>query len=232
MKWWLAMACGLAMLAFANAGHADDSDARLQLVPYLPGHPAVVRMAPGTGVLIMLAQGEHIQTIRLSDPSAYQVNVAAVGDSLFLCQTRPLLQAAMTIETDQRRYEFSLIASEDLNVPYLVRFSYFVPTADAVRPLSAPSPRAEELTGYKLHGTKALRPQSIVDDGERTFIRWAPNQPIPAVFAMDPLGHEAMVDGYMREGTFTIDRVHDKLVFRIDKAVTTASRQTKKRKRL
>jgi type IV secretion system protein VirB9 len=231
MKLWLAMTCGLAMFAFAGVSHAENSDARLQLVPYLPGHPAVVRMVPGTGVLIMLAQGEHIQTIRLSDPSAYQVNVAAVGDSLLLRQTRPLQQAAMTIETDQRGYEFSLIASEDLNVPYLVHFSYSVPILNAVPSPSAPSAQAEALTGYKLRGTKALRPQSIVDDGERTFIQWAPNQPIPAVFAMDPLGHEAMVDGYMREGTFTIDRVHDKLVFRIDKAVMTASRQVKKRKR-
>lgn len=219
----------MALLAFATTGHADDNDARLQLVHYLPDHTTVVRMAPATGVLIMLARDEHIETIRLSDPSAYQVNVAVAGDSLFLRQIRPLQQASMSIDTDQRRYEFSLITSDGLNIPYLVHFSYSDPTSDSARSLPMPSSRvAEDLTSYRLSGNKALRPQSIVDDGERTFIKWPDDQPIPAVFAIDRLGQEAMVDGYMREGIVTIDRVHDKLVFRIDKTIATASRRARK----
>lgn len=42
---------------------------------------------------------------------------------------------------------------------------------------------------------------------------------------------EAMVDGYMRNSVFTIDHVHQQLVFRIDNATATASRLPRKGKK-
>jgi type IV secretion system protein VirB9 len=37
------------------------------------------------------------------------------------------------------------------------------------------------------------------------------------VFGIGFNGEEEVVDGYMRDGVFTIDRVYGELVFRIDK---------------
>jgi type IV secretion system protein VirB9 len=47
------------------------------------------------------------------------------------------------------------------------------------------------------------------------------------VFAIGPTGDEQVVDGYMRDGLFVIDRVHEELVFRIDKAMATARRSVR-----
>lgn len=76
---------------------------------------------------------------------------------------------------------------------------------------------APGMTTYRLKGAALLRPIRIGDDGTHTYIEWSADQPIPAVFAIDPRGAEQIVDGYMRGDLFTIDRVYPRLVFRIDK---------------
>ena len=80
------------------------------------------------------------------------------------------------------------------------------------------------ITGYRLSGEKSLRPSRIGDDGIHTYIEWTENQALPAVFAVNALGEEEMVDGYMRQDIFTIDRVHERLVFRIGKKLAKAER--------
>jgi type IV secretion system protein VirB9 len=77
---------------------------------------------------------------------------------------------------------------------------------------------------YRLSGEAALRPSRIGDDGERTYIEWGKYQSLPAVFGIGTNGEEEVVDGYMREGVFTIDRVYTELVFRIDRKRAKARR--------
>lgn len=84
--------------------------------------------------------------------------------------------------------------------------------------------RTAAMTGYKLSGEKSLRPSRIGDDGVHTYIEWSEDQALPAVFAVNALGEEEMVDGYMRQDIFTIDRVHQRLVFRIGKKLAKAER--------
>jgi type IV secretory pathway VirB9-like protein len=87
------------------------------------------------------------------------------------------------------------------------------------------SSTSQEMVGrYKLSGAAELRPAQISDDGTHTYIVWAPDQALPAVFAVNARGTEEMVDGYMRNDIFTIDRVHPQLVFRIDKKLARAKR--------
>ncbi len=80
---------------------------------------------------------------------------------------------------------------------------------------------------YRLSGEKSLRPVRIGDDGTHMYLEWDEEQALPAVFALNALGEEEMVDGYMRSGVFTIDRVHRDLVFRIGKKRARAKRVSK-----
>ncbi len=97
-----------------------------------------------------------------------------------------------------------------------------VPAALAQATVAAPA--APEMTSYRLKGSTSVRPSRIGDDGQRTYIQWDEDQPIPAVFAPDKRGQEQIVDGYMRGDLFTIDRVYPRLVFRIDKDMAEAIR--------
>ena len=84
---------------------------------------------------------------------------------------------------------------------------------------------AQDMAGrYRVSGAVELRPVRISDDGTHTYIVWAPDQALPAVFAVSPAGAEEMVDGYMRNDVFTIDRIQPQLVFRIDKKLARAKR--------
>ena len=77
---------------------------------------------------------------------------------------------------------------------------------------------------YRMSGARDLRPVSVGEDGAKTYITWGADQAIPAVFAVDPAGKEEMVDGYVRSGTYTIDRVCNELVFRMDRQLARAKR--------
>lgn len=77
---------------------------------------------------------------------------------------------------------------------------------------------------YKISGDPSLRPARISDDGTHMYLEWAEDQALPAVFAVNAQAEEEMVDGYMRQGIFTIDRIHNRLVFRIDKKRARAER--------
>lgn len=105
-------------------------------------------------------------------------------------------------------------------------------TAACAPPLPAPAATdqavgsaAPETTGrYRLSGERVLRPVQMSDDGLRTYIVWGPEQALPAVFAITATGAEEIADGHMRDGVFTIDRVHPRLIFRIDKKAARAER--------
>jgi type IV secretion system protein VirB9 len=96
-----------------------------------------------------------------------------------------------------------------------------------VLPPVAMNPQAPRVPGavYKLSGDRRLLPISIQDDGARVYLRWSASQALPAVFAVGDQGQEEVVNGYMRDDTFVIDRVYGRLVFRIDKARALASRK-------
>jgi type IV secretory pathway VirB9-like protein len=83
----------------------------------------------------------------------------------------------------------------------------------------------QPMRGYRLKGASALLPVAIGDDGRRTYIQWRDDQPMPATFAIGADGQEEIVDGYVRAGIYTIDRVYPRLVFRIDKLAVMARRE-------
>lgn len=86
-------------------------------------------------------------------------------------------------------------------------------------------PDESSVTGrYRLSGDEVVKPAAISDDGRKTYISWLVDQAMPAVFAIGPTGEEEMVEGHMRDGVFTIDRVYRELVFRIDREKASAKR--------
>ncbi|HEX8415509.1 MAG TPA: hypothetical protein VF637_16750, partial [Sphingomicrobium sp.] len=47
---------------------------------------------------------------------------------------------------------------------------------------------------------------------------------LPAVFFLDRRGRETLANGYMRNGTFVLDSIFDRLLFRIDRQTARAER--------
>jgi len=214
----LAVLPGSALAQQAPTPSFDDP--RLQSVAYDPTRPVRLVAFPNSTLTVMLLLGDRIERLVLSDPAAFDVDVTGPGDGLHIAPLRADGAATLLVDTSLRRYEFDLATGEGLAAAYLVRF------VDPSSPSnSAPATAARPMIGeYRLSGERALLPSKIGDDGERTYLEWSEYQSLPAVFGIGANGEEEVVDGYMREGIFTIDRVYGELVFRIDRKRAKARR--------
>ena len=199
-------------------------DPRLQtLVPQEGQRARLVAFPEGTLTLIM-APGERIERVVISDSSAFRVAITGHNDSLSIAPLRPGAQATMAVETGSGRQEYDLETGSGLAAAYVVRI--VAPDAALEEDFRQDlRPDLATMNGrYRLKGDRALRPQRIADDGVKTYIEWDAAQSLPAVLGIGPTGEEEVVAGHMRDGLFTIDRVYSELVFRIDRAKTTAVR--------
>ena len=113
----------------------------------------------------------------------------------------------MTVVTSVRVYLFELTPFNGHRRKWPLRFASAIPTRPA--PTRPSRPRREQvLEGrYRVSGARALRPSRISDDGRHTYIEWPRDRSIPAVYAIDAQGREALVNGMMRDDIFVIDSV-------------------------
>lgn len=232
MKFLLAVASTMLLCAAPLAAQVfpmpGPDTPRIQTAQWHPDEPVVLTALSQTALTVMLEPGETIRRATLGGNPVWEVVVSAEADSFQITPLFGAVPASLTVETDRRVYQFLLETGEGLQAAYLVRLqfgggAYGLPT-------QAGQDRAD-LTGldwsYRLRGDQSVRPASVRDNGAKTVIEYAPGQSLPAVFAIGPTGDEEVVDGYMRDGVFVIDRVHEELVFRIDKAKATARRITR-----
>ena len=225
----LACLCFLLLASPVSAHEWPTTDQRYRTVQYDGRSTYSVSASPDTNQLLLFAQDERIQSVILSDPNAYYVSVSGSGDSLAFKAVNRSSLALMSVQTDQRSYHIELTAGRAGPVPEVIRFAYTIEGAEPQRP--AVPPKMLETVSYRLSGSKELRPASINDDGQKTYIAWRDNQAMPAIFAIGPSGNEQMVDGYVRAGLFTIDRTYEEFVFRIDRRSAKARRVVKKERK-
>lgn len=200
-----------------------SSDRRVQTVAWSQDGVIPLAVEPGSSLTLILSASERIANVTVGDSAAFQVVVAGSGDSLFVKPLATFARTNMTVMTDARRYLFMLDSSGGPGSPYVVQLSYPAAASQGTLP-EQPSLALAEGT-WNVTGDRNLRPLKIRDDGLKTYIQWAPDQALPAVFAIPPSGGEEVVDGYMRDTVFVIDRVHPKLVFRIDNHTAIARRR-------
>lgn len=210
------------------------ADSRVETFLFEPGKRYVLRTAVDGTVTVILSPGESINQVTLGDPRSFDAAISPQGDSLVLRTLRPVRGTSLAVQSNLRSYEFDVVVGPPNDVAYAVRFG-FTPMSvqPAPMPMGPPDGQLSPVAGgstYQLKGAAALLPVSVREDGRRTYIEWGPDQALPAVFALNSAGDEETVDGYMRGGLFTIDRVHDRLVFRLGKSAARARRITPKKR--
>jgi type IV secretion system protein VirB9 len=201
-------------------------DPRIQTVVYDANQVVQLQVAAGYQLAIEFAPDERIENVAVGDSGAWQITPNKRGDHLFIKTAQAGVTTNLTVVTDARSYVFELqpMFGPLPDMAYTVRFTYPAPATAAVATAPVPEPGR-----YKLGGIKALRPSQIDDDGVHTYIIWPADRPLPAIFAIDAKGQEMLVDGAMRNGQYVIDDVKQRLVFRLDKDVATATRLKRKR---
>lgn len=222
MRWAaLLMAVLIAPVAGAQTRPiSGPGDPRIQTIAYDANQVVQLQIAGGYQLTIEFG-GERIENIALGDSAAWQVTPNRRGDHLFIRSLTAGATTNMTVVTDARTYAFELspLYGPLPDMAFTLRFTY--PEAAT---LTKAATAAETVGRYRLRGTHAIRPIAIDDDGAKTYIAFAPDRPLPAIFAIDALGRETLVDGAMRDGHYVLDSVRQKLIFRLDKATASATR--------
>jgi type IV secretion system protein VirB9 len=220
----------LATLAVAPATgqvlpHPGNGDPHIQSVEYAANQVVELTTAPGFELTVGLAPDDAIESVAVGDSADWQVSASHSGDHLFVKALSGGASTNMTVVTTNRVYVFDLIAlpAPSPTMAYTVQFIY-PPTmlaGESANDLGVPAKIVGE---YVVHGDHALRPASIGDDGEHTYIVWPADVALPATYFRDDHGVETLANGHMRNGTYVIDSVHPELVFRIDKHDARAER--------
>lgn len=197
---------------------------RIQTVRWVPEQAIVLTALPATTLTVMLEPGEVIGRATLSGSRTWEIAVSAEANSFQVTPQPGASSASLFVQTDARIYEFLLETNRGLMAAYLVRLEYGPIGPSPVPEAEGTNAIADLTWGYRLRGDREVRPVSVRDNGEKTVITYTPGQALPAVFAKGPTGDEEVIDGYMRGEVFVIDRVHQELVFRIDREKATARR--------
>ena len=219
---------GLALLAAPLAAQVQPrsagGDPRVQVVDYSDDQVVQLQAMPGYQLTVEFGPDEQIESVAVGDSAAWQATPNRRGDHLFVKPIQAGISTNMTVVTSVRVYLFELTPfnGPTSEIAFTVRFSYpDAGSADATQQAEA----EQILEGrYRVSGARSLRPSRISDDGRHTYIEWPRDRSIPAVYAIDAQGREALVNGMMRDDIFVIDSVAQRLVFRIDRATARATR--------
>jgi len=227
MRWGLVI-LGLLTptMALADIVPAPDrADPRVLQAEYIAGAAIRVQVAVGQNLTVLLPRNEQVVSVELSEPLEWSIKVdQETSDSFVLSPLRPAEDSQAKIVTKSHTYNLAL--SSDPSADPALYLRILSPGQSSVA--SAKSTSAPVKMVWKLSGNRELMPSSIRDDGEKTYVEWNADQAIPAVLAIDRLGREEMINAYMRGSVFTIDRVYDHLVFRLDKVYAEARRKKAK----
>lgn len=224
----------LALLLCAAPVHSqlvpqpENGDPRLQVVDFDPGQVILLRGAPGYQVTVLLSPDEQVQSVAVGNGGAWNVGSDQSRSRLFVKALSDSQPTNMTVITTVRVYNFQLVPAE-IDAPYFVRIRY----AQAATPLVPDgyvdvSSVKRRLSRYRIAGAKVLRPTSVSEDGERTYIIFPPDIDLPAVYEIDGSGNEQLTSGTMRDDVFVIDRVVTALTFRRDRLLARAERLREK----
>jgi len=226
----MAIAFGPAPNAVAGeTGIAGFQDARIKTNFYDPGEVYRVVSHFGFVTSIQFKKGETVESVQLGDSVSWSVERLARGDMLSIV---PLEEAArgtnMTVTTDSRVYVFDMVARHAASpdapeMTFLYRFDYPITAeeieaeamalaAEAVKVdgfddvIRTAQTEGEALNGaYRATGAPLLTPAAMIDDGEKTYLRFRKGASHPAAFLVARDGSESSVNtSTLADGTLVI----------------------------
>ena len=211
----------------ATAPTPAGADPRLRVVLYDPLQVVALRGVLGYQTMIAFDPAERIENVAIGDSLNWQVVPNRQGNLLFV---KPMAKAPltnMTVVTNMRRYAFELSIvparpGDDSAVIYELRFEYPPPATPVVTrpaPLAAAPPQ-DVNHAYSYEGSTQNLPVRVFDDGHVTYFRFADGASLPAIFAVEADGSEAVVNFRSQDGYVVVDRLARAFILRSGKVQT------------
>lgn len=246
-RFFLIAMCLLPALALAEqTPQKGPYDPRVRVVDYNPLN--VVRLSTFYGVSthVQFADGEKINDVAVGDDLAWKV--VPRGNHLFIKPQQTRADTNVTVVTSLHTYQFALVvqprpardakAWADPNLIFSLTFRY--PEEEAARRAAsagkeavdarlgearaAPSQAGKDGRNrdYWVAGSDEISPTAAHDDGRFIFLTFSRNRDMPAVYAVDAQGHEALVNTSVVDGnTIVVQRLVPRLILRKGDAVAS-----------
>ena len=221
----LALLAGPVLLAgpaLAVVPHPGAGDRRIHEIDYDPAQVVELRSALGLQLSVEFDLGEKIENVAIGDSLGWQVTPNRRANLLFLKPMSARPPTNMTVVTNLRRYNFQLSVQKRATAatPFSVRFLYAEPVVAMIAPPPPPPPPLERNAAYSYDGSTHALPVKVFDDGQDTYFSFRAEEDMPAIFAVDPDGAEAVVNTRQYYGYVVVDRIARGFVLRRGKEIT------------
>ena len=231
----------LAMIAAAPAAHALDigersyHDGRVKYFTYEEDEVYRIGVHFGFVTSIRFEKGEHVESVQVGDGVSYKIEPLKRGDLLSIVplEEERRVPTNMIVTTRGRNgtrlYVFDIAAghaTSGTDTTYLYRFHYPAPPPDAARDIAKADGAADVVAvaqangrdlnfSYRADGDDLMTPDMMFDDGQKTYLRFKPLSPVPAVFAVGQDRSEASVNtSVLPDGTLVVHTVRPRFTLR------------------
>lgn len=244
MKRLLCIALLLPSLAWAELTPPKGKfDSRVRMVDYNPAEVYKIRTFYGVSTHVQFAEGETMTDVALGDKDAWEVEPRK--SHLFIKPKAQKADTNLTVVTNKRVYQFALEveprhtrderAWKHQDLVYSLSFRY--PNEEAVRlavqaaaaetkamdkaikTRLAAANKGEQNRDYWVAGSQEISPTAARDDGRFIYLTFSGNRDMPAVYAVDNEGNEALVNTNVEGNEIVVQRLVRKLVLRKGNAV-------------
>lgn len=238
MKFFAFILC-LVVLPFSASAlevpHGGEYDERVKFVDYNPAEVVGLTAHYGFSTHIEFAPGESILKIGMGDHQAW--DLGHLGNHLFIKPKADKAGTNMTVLTDRHVYNFELDAHSSLRgahpVPndmvFQLKFRY--PSEEALRAQAVAQNSAlqDKLNNhdgpqpqnwnYWVKGSEELAPNVAYDDRRFTYLTFANNKEMPAVYVENSDGTESLVNAHVEGDVIVAHKIARKFVLRKGKLV-------------
>lgn len=215
----------------AQQTYPSTKDARIRFVDYDAHDVVTVFGKVGADTLIMFEDDEQIEDLSGGDTDAWAVGVTKAKNGFFIKPSAVSPATNAHVVTSKRVYSIDLKLAPKGQINYLTVW-YRYPNEDAAKKaavaehkktreaLAAGAPAAKRNFSYSMQGSSEIAPGEAFDDGKATFLRFAPNRSMPAVYSVGEDGKEHLVNTSVKDDQLQIHKVAPKFILRAGDLVT------------
>jgi len=187
-------------------------DNRIKVIAFTNNAVVPLYAKTFTATEIQFEKNEIIESIQNGDVAAWTIDVEKnIPNILFVKPTISGSNTNMTVITNKRTYYFHLMSaaldsSNRTKETYALKFIY--PAEEKNRLLHRIAQRrlnaSEYHWDYSFHGSRAIMPLHVFDDGKFTYMQLRSDQVMPAVFSIDTKNGEESVVNFRRKGEYLV----------------------------
>lgn len=235
---FIALMAAVGMAHSEAVPNAGTSDKRIKTIDYDPNQVVLIVGREGYATDVRLNDDEKITHVAIGNADAWQV--APVEQHLILKPKTSDAKTNAIVLTDKHRVYNMLLTTAEAKAKgpgggddqyFQIEFRYPAEVkakadqaraVDNVRDQLAHPKRVVRNPNYFACGDKAVTPDQAFDDGRFTYLRYAGNRAMPAVYSVADDGSEQIVNRDVdadSPDTIVLHQIAKKLVFRMGNMV-------------